>query len=224
MERRRKGALQGDANVFEHRQMREHRGQLERAADAAARDLGRFFECDVLAVIDDLTTGRNQELGEQVEEGCLARAVGTDQRLDLSAAYPQVDVAHCDKAAELLCQVARFDDETVSCALRRGCHSGFPTHYYFWAASCGGSTSPYARKGVPARSLSGVVTRSRERGPSPLRRPGRPRELARDARACAGASTTMHAVRTASSASCAPREFAVPDQGHWASGQRKSKD
>src|SRR6202023_740914 len=41
--------------------------------------------------------------------------------------------------------------------LRRGCHSGFPTHYFFWAASCGGSTSPYAGNRVPARSLSSAA-------------------------------------------------------------------
>src|SRR5207237_10759747 len=101
VERRRQRALQGDANVFQHRQVGKHGGQLERANDAAARHLGRLFEGDVLTAVDDLTAGWNQEFGEQVEEGCLARAVGTDQRMVLTAAAPKNDVAHGDKAAEL---------------------------------------------------------------------------------------------------------------------------
>ena len=148
MERRRQRALQADAHVFEHGQVGKHCGHLERADDAAARDLRWLFQGDVLAAVDDLAAGGNQELGEQVEEGRLAGAIGADQRVDLSTAHPQVDVAHGDEATELLGQVARFEDETVSCAVRRGCHSGFPTRFSCRAAACGDGAGPWFRPSV----------------------------------------------------------------------------
>src|SRR5207302_1636379 len=111
----------------------------------AARDLRWLFQSDVLAAVHDLAAGGNQELGEQVEESRLAGAIGADQRVDLTTAHPQVDVAHRDEATELLGQVARFEDETVSCALRRGGHGGFPTRFSFWAAACGDSAGPWFR-------------------------------------------------------------------------------
>ena len=84
----------------------------ERTMPRRATSAG-FRERDVLAVVDDLAAGRDQELGEQVEEGGLAGAVGADQRVDLTAAHPQVDVAHRDEAVELLRQATRLDDEIV---------------------------------------------------------------------------------------------------------------
>src|SRR5437879_5881310 len=135
MERRRQRALQADAYVFEHGQVGKYCGHLERADDAAARDLRRLFQGDVLAAVDDLAAGGNQELGEQVEEGRLAGAVGADQCVDLTTAHPQVDVAHRDEATELLGQVARLEYEAVSCAWRRGCHGGFPHTFFFPGSS-----------------------------------------------------------------------------------------
>src|SRR5258708_37620509 len=89
--------------------------------------------------------------------------------MDLAAAHPQIDVAYRDKAADLVGQLARFDDETVSCALRRGCHSGFPHTLFFWAASRGGRTSLAPRNVVPVCSLSGLVTPGRDLWLAPAR-------------------------------------------------------
>src|ERR1035438_6443193 len=77
--------------------MGEHRGHLERADDSTARDLGRSREGDVLAFVENLAAGRNQELGEQVEAGGLTGPVWADQRMDLAAAYPKVDVARSEE-------------------------------------------------------------------------------------------------------------------------------
>ncbi len=51
VERRAELALQADAHVFQHREMREHRGDLERADDAAARGLRRPLVGDVDPVV-----------------------------------------------------------------------------------------------------------------------------------------------------------------------------
>src|SRR5690606_3075447 len=78
-------ALQADAYIFQYGQVREHRRDLERADDAAPRDLGRTFAGDVVAVEEDLARRRRQKLREQVETRGLAGAVRADQRVNLAA-------------------------------------------------------------------------------------------------------------------------------------------
>ena len=102
-------ALQADAHVFEHRQMREHRRDLERADDAAARDLRRLFARDVDAVEVDAAARGLEKLREQVEARGLARAVGADQRMDAAALHFQAHVVDGDETLELLNEIARFE-------------------------------------------------------------------------------------------------------------------
>ena len=85
-------ALQRDAHVLEHGQMRKHRGDLERAHESHARDRRRPRAGDLAAVEEDLAARRRQEMRQQVEAGRLAGAVGPDQRVDRAAADSQVDV------------------------------------------------------------------------------------------------------------------------------------
>ncbi len=81
--------LQRDADVFQHREVREHRRDLVGAHDAAAGDvLGRLAR-DVDAVEQDASACRRQELRQQVEAGGLARAVGADQRVDCATPHLQ---------------------------------------------------------------------------------------------------------------------------------------
>ena len=65
---------------------------------------------DVAAVEDDLPGGRLEELGEQVEDGGLAGAVGADQRMDGAAPHLEVDAAHGREARNSLVspEVARM--------------------------------------------------------------------------------------------------------------------
>ena len=55
----------------------------------------------------------DEEVGEQVEAGGLARAVRPDQRVDGPAAHPEVDVLDGDEAAELLGEPPRLQDDVV---------------------------------------------------------------------------------------------------------------
>src|SRR5450631_1661305 len=107
-------SLQRDAHVLEHRQMPEHRRDLERADDAPARDRGRLLVRDVIAGKQDAARGRRQELGEQVEAGRLAGAVRADQRVDRAAAHAQVHLVDGDETLELLRELVRLEDEIVA--------------------------------------------------------------------------------------------------------------
>ena len=82
-------ALQRDAHVLQHREMGKDRGNLERAHEAEARDVGRRERRDVVALVDDAAARRLQELGEQVEAGGLAGAVRADERVNGAALDPQ---------------------------------------------------------------------------------------------------------------------------------------
>ena len=103
-------ALKRDAHVLTHRQVREHRRDLERPHQAHASDCRRGGTGDVLAVELDAARGGRQKLGEQVETGRLARAVGPDQRMDSMAPDLQVDVLDGDEALEFLGQPLGFQN------------------------------------------------------------------------------------------------------------------
>jgi hypothetical protein len=57
------------------------------------RDLGGAGSGDVAAVEEDLAAAGRQELGNQVETGGLAGAVGADQGVDVAAFDLEVDLA-----------------------------------------------------------------------------------------------------------------------------------
>ena len=102
--------LERDAHVLAHRQVREHRRDLERPRQAHASDCRRGGTGDVLAVEPDAARGGRQKVGEQVETGRLARTVGPDQRMDGMAPDLQVDVLDGDEALEFLGQPLGFQD------------------------------------------------------------------------------------------------------------------
>ena len=103
--------------------MRKYGRQLKRAHDAAAGDLRGPREGDVPALIEDRALGRSQELGQQVEEGRLAGAVGADQGMDLPATHLQVNLVNGDETAEVLTQASGFEDQILSCEQSSGSHS-----------------------------------------------------------------------------------------------------
>ena len=118
-------ALQADTHVLQHRQVWKHGGNLERADDAAARDLGRLRVGDVLAVVENVAGGRDEKFRQQVEKRGLAGAIGADQGVNLAPLHLQVDVAHSDKALEFLGQAFGFEYVIVH-AQRRGTVTGCP--------------------------------------------------------------------------------------------------
>ena len=76
--------LQPDAYVFQHGQMREHGRNLERADHALACNITGLALVMSRPLYKNLP-GARQELGEQVEHRGLARAVGSDKRVNRAA-------------------------------------------------------------------------------------------------------------------------------------------
>ena len=74
----RKRALQSDAHVLQHGQVREYGGNLERTDHAAIGDPLRPQAGDVLAVVQNGAGSRRQEFGQQIKTGGLAGAVRPD--------------------------------------------------------------------------------------------------------------------------------------------------
>ena len=97
-------ALQGDAHIFQHPQVREHGRDLERADDAAPRNLRRCVLGNVLSVEQDHARAGLEKFGQQIKAGGLARAVGANQRVDAATAHGKVHPVHCHKAFELFAQ------------------------------------------------------------------------------------------------------------------------
>src|ERR1700681_746616 len=106
--------LQRDPHILQRRQMRKYRRNLERAHQAEACHIGWRQRRNILALVEDLTRGRLQELGQEVEAGCLAGAVWTDQRMDAATADPKANVANCKEPREFLGQSVGFENELIS--------------------------------------------------------------------------------------------------------------
>src|SRR6266849_5459704 len=105
--------LQGHADILAHAQMGKDGGDLERPHHAAPGDLGGLEGGDVAAVVDDLPSAGVEKLGQEIEDGRLARAVRTDQRVDRAAADLDVHPLHRAEAAELLGQTTGLEDDVV---------------------------------------------------------------------------------------------------------------
>jgi hypothetical protein len=100
--------LQRHAHILQHRHVRKHGGHLKRANDSAAGDHGGSCHSDVPPLVENLPARGSEELGEQVEEGCLASPVGADQGVYLALAHLHIHVAHGNEAIEVLGQATRF--------------------------------------------------------------------------------------------------------------------
>src|SRR5207237_10776555 len=103
--------LQGDADILADGQMRKHRRDLKRAHQPPPRDIGRTSGGDVVAAVIDSPGARFEELGQQVEDGGLARTVWADQGMDRAAANLEINTADRRIAAKFLGQTARFEDQ-----------------------------------------------------------------------------------------------------------------
>ena len=102
--------VQADHDVLQHRLVVEQADVLEGAGDAGPVDLGGGHAVDVLAVQQDGAVGGLVDLGQQVEDGGLAGAVGADEAGDLRAAQGNVEVVHGLEAAEGDAQVDALED------------------------------------------------------------------------------------------------------------------
>src|SRR5512138_1479063 len=125
-------ALQGDTDVLQRRHVGKHRGDLERADEAEAGYVGGREAGDVLPLVDDAAGGGLQELGEQVEAGGLAGAVGADQGVNGAARDGEIDAADGDEAPELLGQALRGQNDICAHVLPmpEGCRVLSPGHRF----------------------------------------------------------------------------------------------
>src|SRR6266540_1124283 len=103
-------ALRHDHHVLERREGGEQSDVLERAAEAAAGALVRRPAGHVLSVEDDPPRGRPVDAVQDVEDGRLARPVGTDERVDGAAGDLDVHAGHRLHAAEVLPDLAQVQD------------------------------------------------------------------------------------------------------------------
>src|SRR4029450_4770408 len=85
----------------------------KRADEAEPGDVSRMRAGDLAALEPDAAAGRRQEVGQEIEAGRLAGAVGADERVDRAPAYPQPHALHREEAAKLLGEVLGLQDEVV---------------------------------------------------------------------------------------------------------------
>ncbi len=102
--------VQADLHVVLHTQVVKQADVLEGPGDAGPVDLGSAHAVGVLPVEKDGALGGLIHLGEQVEHGGLAGAVGADETGDLRPADGQVEVIDRPQTAEVDAQVAALQD------------------------------------------------------------------------------------------------------------------
>ena len=99
-----------DQDVVDHRQVLKEPDVLEGARHARPVDLDGAHPLGVPAVDEDLAAGGLVDLGQQVEDGRLARAVRADEAADLGAADGEVEVVDGGQPAEFDAQPDRLHD------------------------------------------------------------------------------------------------------------------
>src|SRR5579872_122167 len=106
-------ALKRDTHILQRRQMRKHRGNLERTHQAEARDIGRRHRRDILSLVEDLARRRPEELGQKIETGGLAGPVWADQRVNAATLHLQAHVANGEETRKFLGQSAGFENKLI---------------------------------------------------------------------------------------------------------------
>ena len=104
------GLVQTDLDVVDDAQFLEQADVLEGAGHAHPVDLIGLLARRGHPVDQDGAAGGLINVGQQVEDGGLARAVGADQAGDLAAADHQVEAVHSGQAAEVDAQLTHIED------------------------------------------------------------------------------------------------------------------
>ena len=92
----------GDAHVVQHGEVGEQADVLERPRDAQPRDLERLQAVDPLFAERTIPRGQVDQAGDEVENGGLARSVGTDQAPQDALRQGEAEVLDRAQAAEEL--------------------------------------------------------------------------------------------------------------------------
>ena len=108
-----RGTLQCNTNVFHHSEIGKSGRNLERPNNALTRNLRWLALGNVLAIEQNLTTGRDVEFGQQIENSGFASTVGADQGMDLAALDAEVNATDGNKALELFHKFIGFQNEII---------------------------------------------------------------------------------------------------------------
>src|SRR5581483_4188567 len=92
------GALDRDPQILADRQLGEDFGDLEGAGDAERDALVGRKPRDLLAVEENRAVRRREKPADEVEEGCLAGAVGADHGAKLAGLDRERNVVDRDEA------------------------------------------------------------------------------------------------------------------------------
>ena len=85
------------------------------------------------AVKQDGASGGAVHVGQKVEHGGLAGAVGADETADLRAAHGEVEIIHRSKAAEIDAEVTHVKDgELIRITFRNECFAGQGNELTHW--------------------------------------------------------------------------------------------
>src|SRR3989442_1315146 len=106
-------ALERDAHVLQYREVGEHGRDLERAHETQPGDVRGPGAGDLAALEADAPAGGRQEMGQEIEAGGLAGAVGADERVDRPTVHAQPHVLHRDEAAKLFGEPLGFQNDVV---------------------------------------------------------------------------------------------------------------
>ncbi len=100
------GPLQGNADIVEDRQVRKHRGYLERAHKSHSGHLGRIRPCDVMIEQRDRSACRLQKFGQQIEDRGLAGTIRADQCMHPGMVHVEIDIIDGNETAKVTAQAA----------------------------------------------------------------------------------------------------------------------
>src|SRR5450756_2620388 len=90
----------GNLDVVDNTGLAEQADVLERAGDPCLGDLVGFLAHNVLSVKNDGTLGRRIDTCDQIEDGRLASAVGSNETDDLAVLQLDVEVGNGAQAAK----------------------------------------------------------------------------------------------------------------------------
>jgi hypothetical protein len=115
--------MAAEQQVLQHRRAFEQLDVLERAGNALAHHVVPCQARDLVAIEADAAAAGVEHACDEIQERCLARAVRTDHREDLSCADREAHVAHGLDAAKGQAQLLDLEE----CAAQWGphaCHFG----------------------------------------------------------------------------------------------------
>ena len=116
--------LEGQTNIFQHRQAGEYIGELKRAAYPKLCPVCHPHPCNIPSIKQNLSRGGGILPGNQVEQSGFTGPVGADNRFQAMWRNHQIKAIDRDMAAELNGQLPGFNNRCLN--NRNRCHLNTP--------------------------------------------------------------------------------------------------